>query len=125
MAGPSRNIQVIDLESTPARVSFVDLTGPEPDLDDEVQLVGETKAQPSSTGRRVSDQRQAPVQSPARGIICPICLERKENELCSPMCGHVLCSQCLSAIMKKRSPVCPICRGKISKSKIIKLHASA
>jgi Zinc finger, C3HC4 type (RING finger) len=45
-------------------------------------------------------------------LICPICMEKTKNTSLKP-CGHLLCGDCASTIMKVGSKRCPVCRESI------------
>lgn len=63
---------------------------------------------------------------------CPLCLENltelkhKNKKLVATPCGHVMCNKCLDDYFKagtfgNKSVLCPTCRTKLTKSKIITL----
>ena len=65
----------------------------------------------------------APPPPPAEqepSISCPICLESIDEikaankKLCSTVCGHVFCMNCLEQFVKHKKQ-CPTCRKKLSK----------
>jgi hypothetical protein len=61
--------------------------------------------------------------TPAHVFQCAICLCNAANnsELSSTRCGHIFCSPCLDASMK-RCKKCPICRKAIPKNGFHRLY---
>lgn len=49
--------------------------------------------------------------------ICPICMDKMNENVCQTECGHEFCIGCLSLSLMN-SNKCPLCRGKIKTNKI-------
>ena len=50
---------------------------------------------------------------------CSICLEKIENSLCKPKCGHAFCVDCFSNLART-SNKCAMCRHQLSEEKVKK-----
>lgn len=55
---------------------------------------------------------------------CPICQGAMVSPSTTP-CGHIFCDTCIRDVIQKRKKSCPICRKKISKSKIHRVYLPA
>eukprot|EP01026_Neomeris_dumetosa_P024071 TRINITY_DN20169_c0_g1_i1.p3 TRINITY_DN20169_c0_g1~~TRINITY_DN20169_c0_g1_i1.p3 ORF type:complete len:180 (-),score=12.22 TRINITY_DN20169_c0_g1_i1:412-903(-) len=53
-------------------------------------------------------------------LLCPICFDHM-NEPSTTPCGHIFCTKCLLDCLN-RNNVCPKCRVKVSKRKIIRIY---
>ncbi|KXZ44381.1 hypothetical protein GPECTOR_68g352 [Gonium pectorale] len=69
-------------------------------------------------------QPPPPPESP-KGYKCIICLERMDQDLATTTCGwvdgHMFCYPCITSWVQK-SGNCPQCRGKLTKTKIIRIY---
>ncbi|CAF0952981.1 unnamed protein product [Brachionus calyciflorus] len=94
---------------------------------DIVQICSPLKKQKTdSVANNVSDSENDEIPK------CPLCLEnltelkQRNKKLVATPCGHVVCNKCLDEYFKSTSTggktaLCPTCRTKLTKSKMITL----
>ncbi|GFR50848.1 hypothetical protein Agub_g13122 [Astrephomene gubernaculifera] len=149
-AGPSRTVKstATTRQQQPARrrglrqppeepqqnvPSVIDLTADRPDDDDDVEItqiknVKRPRRQDlgGTSGAGVqaalpAAQPQPPAPPSPKGYKCIICYDIMEKDLATTTCGHMFCFKCISEWVQK-SGNCPQCRGKLTKSKIIRIY---
>uniref|UniRef100_A0A1Y1M9H3 RING-type domain-containing protein n=2 Tax=Photinus pyralis TaxID=7054 RepID=A0A1Y1M9H3_PHOPY len=116
-------------------VILVGESSPEPiPIDDSVVEVNDAVDNKSTQNRQTIDLTDQPsennistvnkdgksIQRNARE--CPICVEELANkDISATTCGHVFCTSCIREAVKI-SKLCPICRTKLTQSKIHRLY---
>ena len=52
---------------------------------------------------------------------CPICLFAMKNPV-QTECGHLFCKECLSPVLRRRRPICPLDQEAISQDGVSHMH---
>jgi rubredoxin len=76
----------------------------------------------TSSGKQVSDFVKKNLPKPFKeineAVICPVCLENKNNSVVLDGCNHLFCEMCIVTWLKVNK-TCPLCKSKIDTSYLL------